>query len=134
MSVEFEDYSVKVKNVLEEKALAFLEEAGGEIEAETKRNTRVDTGQTRGSWQHVVDDGELSCTIGSDYENAIWEEFGTGIHALNGDGRKTRWKYKDAKGNWYTTSGKKGTRAFFNAFHKLRSKIIRLAEEKFGDD
>ena len=133
MPVEFKDYSIKVKAKMNDTAVSFLEEAGGELQSEVKRNTRVDTGQTKGSWQYVVDESELSCTVGSDSENAIWEEFGTGIYALNGDGRKTPWKYQSADGKWHTTKGKKGTRALFNAFHSLHSKIINRAKELFGD-
>lgn len=32
-------------------------------------------------------------------------EFGTGLFAVNGDGRKTPWAYQDAKGNFHYTHG-----------------------------
>ena len=122
--VKFEDYTIEVQGAIDNKINAVLEECAGEIESQTKRNTRVDTGKTKNSWQHHVDDEKHVATIGSNYENAIWEEFGTGEHALKGDGRKGGWGYKDAKGDWHYTHGKKPSRAFFNAFTALKGKII----------
>ena len=46
-NVQFEDNRVRVINALNEGILNFLEEASGEIEAQAKRNTRVETSQTK---------------------------------------------------------------------------------------
>lgn len=130
VGVEFNDYSMEVKAKINDALIAALHEASGEIVSQTTRNTRVDTGQTKDSFEYVVDESKLESTIGSPLENAIWEEFGTGLQALNRDGRKTAWRYQDARGNWHTTTGKKGTRAFFNAFEKLKNSIIKMFERK----
>lgn len=137
-NIVFENNSVQVMNVIKETAIAWLHEASGEIEAQTKDNYdaagRVDTGETKGSFKHHVDEGELKSTIGSDMENAIWEEYGTGIYAESG-GRQTPWVYMDPKtGNFYTTRGKKGHRPFQHAYDSKQSTIIRMAEEKFGEN
>ena len=132
--VQFEDYSIHVMTALKEAAIAFLEEAGGELEAQTKRNCAIVTSQTAGSFTHVVDEDALACHVGSDYENAVWEEFGTGTSALNGDGRTdVPWRYQDQRGQWHSTSGKPPKRMLHNAFQSLRSKIIREAERRFGE-
>jgi len=136
-NVVFEDYSMQCKAALKNTAVAFLHEAAGEIVSQTQRNYdsagRVDTEQTKGSFQPQVDSGTLTATMGSNEQNAIWEEFGTGIHALQGNGRKTPWTYKDKKtGKWYTTHGKTGHRPFFTAYNNLKSRIIALAKERFG--
>lgn len=128
--VQFKDFSVEVNGKINEALIAALYEAAGEVVSQTARNTRVDTGQTKNSWSYTVDESEGKATIGSPLENAIWEEFGTGVQALNGDGRKTAWKYQDKKGKWHTTTGKKGTRAFFRAFQKLKNPIIKMFESK----
>ena len=96
MSVEFTDNTAKIKAALSEGDIGFLHEAGGAIQAQTQRNSRVDTGQTKGSYKYMVDEGkdESTVAVGSDLENAIWEEFGTGEYALHGDGRKGGWVYK----------------------------------------
>lgn len=129
-NVQFHDYSMQVKAAIEEAAIQFLHEAGGELEAQTKRNqTRVDTGQTKGDWTHVVDESNLEATVGNPLENAIWEEFGTGEHSLEGNGRKGGWKYKDEQGEWHFTRGKLPLRPFYKAYIKLKPKLIKRAEQ-----
>lgn len=128
MSVKFEDNSIKVKAALNHATIQWLYEASGELEAQVKRNTRVDTGQTKGSWAYKVDEANGEAMVGSPQENAIWEEFGTGQYALNGDGRKTEWKYKDRSGNWRTTTGKKPTRALNKAFNSSKVKLEKQLE------
>ena len=131
MSIKFEHYEDEVSEALEAAAVAWLHEAAGELEAQVKRNTAVDTGQLKGSWEYVVDTEKLEAHVGSALENAIWEEFGTGQYALNGNGRKTPWVYKDSKGKWHKTVGKRPKRAFFNAFNALKNRLIDSAKQKF---
>ncbi len=132
VSIKFQNYSSQCKDALKDAGLAFLEEAGGEIEAQTKKNCKVVTGKTKGSFSHIVDEDSMTCGIGSNYENAIWEEMGTGIYAVEGNGRKTPWIWTDDQGNKHLTQGKHPRRMLFNAFNSLRSAIQRYAEEKFG--
>ena len=129
--VEFIDLSIKVTQAMEDAALRFLEEAGFEIESAAKRNSRVDNGQLKGSWRHIVDDAAYTVTIGSPLANAVWEEFGTGEYALHGDGRKGGWSYQDDKGDWHHTHGKKPNRTLHNAFEDNKSKIVNRAKEIF---
>lgn len=133
MAVEFHDFSVHVKEALDEKALQFLEEACSEIESAAKRNSRVDTGQLKGSWSHQVNEADGKATVGSPLENAIWEEFGTGEYAAKGNGRKGGWTYQDDKGNWHKTKGKKPNRTLQNAFESKKAAIIRRAKEIFKE-
>lgn len=129
MSVEFEDYSVMVKDALYDAGEAFLHEACGEIQARTRRNSRVNTGQTKGSYEYKVSGsfmaGEQYGQIGSNLENAIWEEFGTGEYALHGDGRKGGWVYQAPKGEYYFTRGKTPNRPMHRAFTSLKNKLIK---------
>lgn len=76
MSVRLINNSIQVKNMLRDKGIAYLYEAGGELAGQTKRNTRVGKGQLKNSWTYKVDEDNLVCTVGSPLENAIWEEFG----------------------------------------------------------
>ncbi len=131
MTVKFEDYSIKVKAKLEEAALAYLHEASGELVSQTQRNTPVDTGQLKNSWTYKVEKSGLESTIGSPSENAIWSEFGTGEYALEGNGRKGGWHYKDQKGEWHYTLGRHPVRAFNNAYTKLKPKLKKRAEDIF---
>ena len=129
--VEFQDYTIKVINAMNDKANAILEECAGELESQTKRNSRVDTGKTKNSFQHKVVDSEHVAYIGSNYENAIWEEFGTGEHALEGNGRQGGWTYVDEKGVGHFTRGKKPSRAFWNAYNSLKNAIIKRIQNSF---
>ena len=129
MSLEFQDNRVRVKEALESAGIAFIHEACGELQARTRRNSRVDTGQTKGSYEYVVDESKCEGKIGSNLENAIWEEFGTGEYALHGDGRKGGWVHKDAKGNFHYTRGKTPNRPLNNAFTALKSKLIKRYED-----
>lgn len=148
MSVVFEDNSMKVKEAMNDAIRAFLYEAGGEIQAQTIRNSRTDMGQTKGSYEYQVIEGtdQSMVAIGSNLENAIWEEFGTGEYALNGDGRKGGWyihesqlsdkakgmmkKVKGKDGNvFYFTKGKKPNKPLTNAYEALKDKFIaRIGE------
>lgn len=124
----FEDYSIKAIKAIEEKTLQALEKSGALVETQTKRNSRVDTGQTKGSFRHLVVDSEKAVYIGSNDENAIYEEFGTGEYAIKGNGRKGGWVYRNAKGEYYHTVGKKPSRAFFKAYKANISKCKQLIE------
>lgn len=132
-NVEFKDFTIEVQGAIDDRINAALEECAGELESQVKRNfdtaNRVDTGKTKNSFRHHVDDASHTATIGSSDENAIWEEFGTGEHAINGDGRKGGWFYVDEKGNGHFTRGKKPSRAFFKAYTSLKNKIIKRLQD-----
>ena len=153
--VEFKDFTIQVKQALDDRINAALEEAAGELESEVKRNSRV--GQsgapTKNSFKHKVVDSEHTAYIGSDSENAIWEEFGTGEYAIpeGGGGRKGAWYvpvekvvgYKKPSYNgkvivvygkngqkFYKTNGKKPSRSFWKAYTSSKNRIIKLIENK----
>ena len=133
MSVEFHDFSRIVLQRINDCGATFLEEVGGELESRTKQNTKVDTGRTKGSWEHIVNEQKMEVQVGSRYKNALWEELGTGIYALNGDGRKTKWVYRTPDGKYHTTVGKKPRRALYNAYNSKKNAIIREAKRRFGN-
>lgn len=161
MSVEFTDNSAKVKEALEEACIAYLYEAAGELEAQTKRNSRpVKYGRhdVRGNWKYRVDEAKQEAVIGNPLEASYWEELGTGEFALNKDGRKGWWVYvegndtpranqksyteKEAKQtaaflrskglDAHATKGVKANRPLFRAFTSLKAALIRRAEEVLG--
>lgn len=130
------DYSVEVQEAMAELAFSVLEEVAGELESQTKRNNvKTNTGQTKNSWTHRVVGsmmaGEYRAEIGSPLENAIWEEFGTGEYALEGNGRKGGWSYKDEEGVWWHTYGKHPRRPFWNAYSSLKNKLIKHMQDVF---
>ena len=136
MSVVFKDFSKIVIDKLHTTGEKFLEEMGDEVESQTKRNTKVADdhgGKTKDSWDHIVNTDKMEVQIGSRYKNALWEELGTGIYALNGDGRKTKWVYRTEDGKFHATVGKKPRRALFRAYQSKKNEIIREARRRFKE-
>ena len=82
-----------------------LEKAAIRVEVDAKVNAPSDDGHLRASLTHELDGSKLQAAIGSNLHYAPYVEFGTGVHAVKGDGRKTPWSYEDAEGNWHTTAG-----------------------------
>ena len=154
--VEFQDFSIKCKDVLDDAANQFLEEAASELEAQATRNSNFSR-NLHGSWKHVVNESKKEATVGNPMELAIWMELGTGEYALEGKGRKGYWVY--VKGNSsvkeqnpgkartleeakmavailrekgleaYYTKGQKPRRMLHNAFESKKAAIIRRAEQ-----
>ena len=161
--IEFKDNRLVVEDRMTTLIGKILLEVAAELVSQTARNTKVDTGQTKNSWAANVKedpDGKSVATIGSPLQNAIWEEFGTGEYALNGNGRKGYWVYvddgKDSKkssksGKSYTlkeakravaylrskgleayyTKGKKPRRPFWKAYTTLKPRLIRKMQNEF---
>lgn len=129
MSVKFTDNSAKVMGALDDAVIAYLYEAGESIQSQVADNSRVGKGDLKNSWKYNVNEAQGVTTIGSPLENAIWEEFGTGEFAINGDGRKGGWYYQDEKGVWHHTYGKTPNRAFKRAYDVLKNPLIKRAAE-----
>lgn len=160
-NVEFKDNSVKVSATITDALIAGLYEVAGELKAKTIRNSRQGHQygdiQARSLWDYQVDEGEMVAMVGSPYEAGYWEEFGTGEHALNGDGRKGWWVYiegqesgnggksyatreeaeesaeflrKVKKLDAYATNGIDPNRPLHRAFKSLEPTIINVLENK----
>ena len=132
-NVVFEDFTIQVQNAMDNKINAELDGISGELVSKVVRNydtfPRVKTGNTKNSFKYKVDDETHTAYIGSNAENAIWEEFGTGEYALEGNGRKGGWKYVDAEGKGGFTYGKKPGRHFWKAFTSMKKGIIKRLQD-----
>lgn len=130
---DFKDNQVKVLRAAKDNIDALLLEVSAELVSQTAQNTAVKTGQLKGSWAaEVTNDGDTyTATIGSPLERAIWYEFGTGDHALNGDGRKGGWLYEDEDGETVFTRGMRPRRPLHNAYTTLKSKLIKHMQSEF---
>lgn len=148
MKIEFEDNSIKIIAAMNERLLAAMHEAAGEIETEAKRNTRVDSGQTKGAWSYQVRQTAegIEAQVGNPLQNAVWEEYGTGEYALEGNGRKGGWYVPEekltenakahmqkvyGKGGkvYYYTKGKKPQRALEKAFTSNKKTVQTIFEK-----
>lgn len=100
-----------------------LTEIGKLIKEDATDKCPVDDGQLRASIDFVVDMKESSVSIGSNLEYAPYVHQGTGIYAVDGDGRQTPWRYQDAKGDWHTTKGQKPQPFLQQAVDENREKL-----------
>lgn len=132
MSVKFTDNTAKVEQALADGVSGFLYEAGQLLQSRARDYVRVDTGQTKKSYAYQVEMEAHGGTVyvGNPLENAIWEEFGTGEYALNGNGRKGGWIYRsDKDGQFHRTRGKTPKRPLYNAFAVSKGTILRRLQE-----
>lgn len=134
--IKFKDYSDEVKERLDQKILQWLEEAKKSIASQASRNSPVDTGALKASFQtdSFVDEAEQVAYIGSTLEYSVWQEFGTGEYALNGNGRKGGWGYEDPKtGDSIWTHGNKPRRMLYHAFEQKKEKVKNRAKKLLGE-
>lgn len=101
------------------------------VEAEAKKKCPVDDGQLRNSIQSKVTDKD-SMVDGEIFTNvayAPYVEFGTGLFAEKGNGRKDPWKYQDAKGEWHTTIGNNPQPFLRPALYEKEKEILNIIKE-----
>ncbi len=72
------------------------------VEAAAKEKCPVDLGHLRGSISTKTEevDGGVNVIVGTNLKYAAYVEFGTGIHAENGQGRKTPWRWPVESQKW----------------------------------
>ena len=107
--VTLKDNSIEVKRIFASAVRRGLDAIGmsaeGHAKASIQQADRIDTGRLLNSITYKVKDNAVY--IGTNVKYAIWHEVGTGIHAADGNGRKTPWGYEDDKGEYHITSGVK---------------------------
>ena len=75
------------------------------VKTQAKMLQKPRTGNLRASIGSRVENLRQEAFVGSPVEYAPYVEYGTGIHAEGGGGRKTPWVYQDWNGNWHYTHG-----------------------------
>ena len=102
------------------------------IENKAKELCPVDDGVLRASITHKVQEssvGTITGTVGTGVEYAPYVHQGTGLFAVNGDGRKDPWVYKDAKGQFHKTIGQKPQPFLLDASIGEMDAVIRQISE-----
>jgi HK97 gp10 family phage protein len=120
---------------------AKMEQAMGKacalVERSAKEKAPKGTGELRRSITSKVVNkaGVIEGIVYTPLEYAPYVEFGTGLFAENGNGRKdVPWHYKDDEGNWHSTSGMKPRPYMRPALNENRTKILRILKEGVGND
>ena len=95
-----------------------------------KEKVGVGTGElradTRSLGVEIIGD-EVHGAVGNSLEHAIYHHQGTGIYAVNGDGRKTPWVYEDPKtGEKIYTRGSKPNPYLKDTIEQEQSTISKL--------
>lgn len=144
-----------VINAMSDASKEWLIEVASEILSQAQRNTavgRVGGGQTKASFRlGELNEADMSITVGSDSKNAIWEEYGTGDYAINGDGRKGGWYVMVGEGRnqisesvvkaygyriYYGKNGKRFIHTYGKrpkrAFQKAIDKVKKTAGDKLA--
>lgn len=98
------------------------------VENEAKRLCPVDTGDLRNSINHEVHNNVG--IVGTNKEYAPYVEFGTGIFAVEGNGRDTPWSYQDDKGEWHTTVGQKPQPFLETAIQTKKKLVIKVFNDE----
>ena len=120
---------VKLQNMADEsKIQQQLGLACALVERSAKMKAPKDTGALRRSITSKVDG--LTGTVFTPLEYAPYVEYGTGLFAENGNGRKdVPWNYQDDKGEWHSTRGQKPQPFMRPALNENRTEIIRIIKE-----
>lgn len=100
------------------------------VEREAKRKCPVgDSGNLRQSIQSTVEktNNNIEGIVFSPLSYAPFVEYGTGLFAAQGNGRKdVPWQYQDAKGEWHLTSGQKPQPFLVPALNENKNEILNI--------
>lgn len=126
-----------VSRLLPEQLRKGMEQACLLVESDAKHRCPVDDGTLRGSITHAVEieGADIVGYVGTNVEYAPYVHQGTGIYAVNGDGRKeVPWSYQTADGKWHKTSGQKPSPFLQDAIDAKQGEILScfLKLDAFG--
>jgi HK97 gp10 family phage protein len=111
MAVKVTNNAIKVTNILRKGMFEAVRDACLHVERMAKENItnngNINKGHLRTSISTDVDFSSKQpyARVGSELEYAKYIEFGTGLYAENGNGRKTPWGYENEKGETVFTWG-----------------------------
>lgn len=105
------------------------------VERKAKEKAPKDTGALRRSITSEVDYAEgglIEGVVFTPLEYAPYVEYGTGLFAESGNGRKdVPWNYQDDEGNWHSTSGQHPQPFMRPALNESREEILKILKEAF---
>ena len=119
-----------------EKLSAAMQKAVLLVERSAKQKVPKGTGELGRSITSDVEAeaNEVRGIIYTPLEYAPYIEFGTGLFAEAGDGRKdVPWCYQDDEGEWHSTSGQPPRPFMRPALNENREQIKRLLEDAHND-
>lgn len=106
------------------------------VERSAKQKAPKGTGALRNSITSEVRDGAagIEGVVFTPLEYAPYVEYGTGLFAEEGNGRKdVPWCYQDDEGNWHSTSGMHPHPYMRPALDENREQILKILKEALGE-
>ena len=107
------------------------------VEGEAKKNAPKGTGELRRSIESKVqtEGKEVTGVVFTPLEYAPYIEYGTGLFAEGGNGRKdVPWHYQDDKGEWHSTSGMHPHPFMRPALNENQDKVMEIIKEGILND
>ena len=107
------------------------------VERDAKQKAPKGTGSLRRSITSKVvsNDEDIQGVVYTPLFYAPYVEYGTGLFAENGKGRKdVPWSYKDEKGDWHSTSGREPIPYMRPALNQNRDQILQMIKEALLED
>lgn len=107
------------------------------VERDAKMRAPRDNGDLARSITSKVETtgNEVEGTVFTPLYYAPYVEYGTGLFAEDGDGRKdVPWCYQDDKGEWHSTSGQKPQPFMRPALDLNREQILEILKGALTDD
>ena len=134
--IGLEELDKKLAKMIDVKKLTqSLGKACALVERSAKQKAPKDDGTLRRSITSKVDPVKLEGIVFTPLEYAPYVEYGTGLFAEDGDGRKdVPWHYQDDEGEWHTTSGQKPQPYMRPALNENRQQIVRILKEGIKQD
>lgn len=107
---------------------ASLQKACAVVERTAKKKAPKNNGELRRSITSKVEG--LEGVVFTPLEYAPYVEYGTGLFAEGGNGRKdVPWNYQDDEGNWHSTSGMAPRPYMRPALHENREQIVKILKD-----
>ena len=105
-----------------------MQQACNLVESAAKDKAPKDTGALRRSITSKVEvtGNSIEGIVFTPLEYAPYQEYGTGLFAESGNGRKTPWVYMDDKGNYHYTRGQHPQPYMRPALQENKDKIINM--------
>jgi hypothetical protein len=132
--VEIKDYTEQILASWNEKGGSFMTEVKDLVAGQASSNSPVDTGDLARSFleDSYVDENEGVAYIGSSLKYSVYQEFGTGEYALEGNGRIGGWVYCSNDGKYHFTKGVRPQRMLYRAIKTTSPMIEERAKQIFG--
>ena len=133
---KYKSNAMKAKRDLFKREKRALHSAGIVIQKHVTRNINmlhiVDTGRLKGSYGFKINMKKLTVYNGTNVDYAGYHEFGTGIFAEGGHGRKTRWAFQLPSGVWVSTEGMIARPHLRPAYTKNVDEIQRVMQRELA--